>query len=416
MLPGRRDGVGRLFVKGTPPPPFNSAFMGGIALSPLGQVQIANAPANAYDAVTLDGVAGTYISTPDSVANSITGDIDIRAKVSMVDWTPASPSRILAKRGGNTSYDFYVETTGVLGLYCGVYGATSGVTSIGFTDGSVGYVRATRSASTGEFKFYKSDDGVNWVQLGPTNAQSPGLLTVTVEQVAIGALSTGASSLAGKIYEIQIRNGINGPVAVSFNAADAKFNPGGYLEGLPRDATGKLVTLPNGTPVPIPGAVMGPELVSNGDFSNGTTGWTSSSSVLSVIGGQLEVSSLGDGAAALQEVPVVSGKTYKFSTRVLVPSSNIIANAGRIYSTPPAANLVATVEDVQQTLAYNFIASSSPVTLLLQVANAAAWGAVGDKTYFDAISLREVDPNAYNMLGGLSIANTGLYTTDVTPA
>jgi hypothetical protein len=39
--------------------------------------------------LALGGIAGNYASTPDSVANSITGDIDIRTKVALADWTPA---------------------------------------------------------------------------------------------------------------------------------------------------------------------------------------------------------------------------------------------------------------------------------------------------------------------------------------
>ena len=35
---------------------------------------------------SLPGVSGSYFSTPDSVAASITGDIDIRVKVAMTDW------------------------------------------------------------------------------------------------------------------------------------------------------------------------------------------------------------------------------------------------------------------------------------------------------------------------------------------
>ena len=198
------------------------------------------------------------------------------------------------------------------------------------------------------------------------------------------------------------------------------ITPGGavasFQEGIPRDSNSAVVTLANATPVPIPGAVMGPELVSNGDFSNGTTGWTSSVAVLSVIGGQLEVSSLGDGASANQIIPIVSGRSYRLSVLATAPSTNVAVRAARIASSNPSMLAFVTAEDVQQTLAYNFIAVENAVTVRPQVASDAVWGAVGDKAYFDAISLREVDTNAYNMLGGLSIANTGLYTTDAVPS
>jgi hypothetical protein len=61
---------------------------------------------------------------------------------------------------------------------------------------------------------------------------------------------------------------------------------------------------------------LGPELVTNGDFSNGTTGWVSGSfASLSVVGGALRVT---NGAAnfgfASQGFPTVVGRTYAISS------------------------------------------------------------------------------------------------------
>ena len=39
--------------------------------------------------LVLSGLFGNYASTPDSAALSITGDIDIKCKVAMADWTPS---------------------------------------------------------------------------------------------------------------------------------------------------------------------------------------------------------------------------------------------------------------------------------------------------------------------------------------
>ena len=60
--------------------------------------------------------------------------------------------------------------------------------------------------------------------------------------------------------------------------------------------------------------VLGSELVTNGDFSNGTTGWTAGpNNTISVVSGQLKcVSSQADGAYFGQSFSVESGKTYKF--------------------------------------------------------------------------------------------------------
>ena len=226
MLPGRRDGVGRLFVKSTPPPPFNSAFMGGIALSPLGQVQIATAPANAYDAVTLNGVAGTGVSTPNSAANSITGDIDIRVKAAVTDWTPAAANALVSKRSAASGeYFFLIDASGKLDLLWYGTGATlrqcQSTVSPTVADGATLWVRATRDVAGLVVTFYTSSDGATWTILGTPvafTAFTPATTTVNVSIGVDGDLSS--TPLSGKIYEAEIRNGINGPVAVSFDASN----------------------------------------------------------------------------------------------------------------------------------------------------------------------------------------------------
>jgi len=61
------------------------------------------------------------------------------------------------------------------------------------------------------------------------------------------------------------------------------------------------------------GLVLGSELVTNGDFSNGTTGWTvGPTSTFSVVDGQIKaVSTSADAAYFGQLVPVVAGKFYE---------------------------------------------------------------------------------------------------------
>ena len=61
---------------------------------------------------------------------------------------------------------------------------------------------------------------------------------------------------------------------------------------------------------------LGPELVANGDFSNGTTGWTERLSTLAVVSGQLEVTSTSAGnsyAGAIQTITTASNQWYKVS-------------------------------------------------------------------------------------------------------
>ena len=61
------------------------------------------------------------------------------------------------------------------------------------------------------------------------------------------------------------------------------------------------------------GTTSNPELVTNGDFSNGATGWTAANSTLSVSNGQLTVADNGGYTQAYQAVSTVVGQTYELS-------------------------------------------------------------------------------------------------------
>jgi hypothetical protein len=61
------------------------------------------------------------------------------------------------------------------------------------------------------------------------------------------------------------------------------------------------------------GLVLGSELVTNGDFSSGTTGWTFYQSTLSAVSGKLRVTALGGAPGAYQSISIVSGRTYEIT-------------------------------------------------------------------------------------------------------
>jgi len=166
--------------------------------------------------VWLPGVASNYLSVPDSDALDITGDIDIRVQVALDDWTPAALTALLSKRSsGNIAYNLYVQTTGTILLSISVDGSalisTESTVTTGITDGAVKWVRATLDAGV-EVKFWLSDDGVSWTQLGSTVA-TPTVTAIyaSTAAIAIGARTGGGSEMAtGKFYRAQILNGIDG--------------------------------------------------------------------------------------------------------------------------------------------------------------------------------------------------------------
>lgn len=174
--------------------------------------------------LSLPGTAGNYVTAPDSAALDITGDIDIRIKMSLDDWTPSAFQLPLGKWTTGTnqrSYVLQITNTGLLDLTWSTLG--TGVTAFGLsssvatgiTDGATKWVRATLDVDNGaggyDVKFYLSDDGSSWTQLGTTRT---GVGTTSIfsgsSTLEIGSFNGGINPIKGVIYRTQILNGING--------------------------------------------------------------------------------------------------------------------------------------------------------------------------------------------------------------
>lgn len=174
----------------------------------------------------LPGVTGNYFSTPDSAAVSITGDIEIHAYVALNDWTVTSGIFVSHDdtAGGNRGFSFNMGAGGCLRFLYWPDGTTTrsflSTVAPGFSAGYWVWLRVTRSASTGGIKFYTSDDGVSWVQLGSTVASTVEGMFDSTAALAIGASGNGAvGSAISKIQRLRIYSTIGGtnPV-VDFDA------------------------------------------------------------------------------------------------------------------------------------------------------------------------------------------------------
>lgn len=181
--------------------------------------------------IYLPGIATYFLSSPDEAALDITGDIDIRCKVALDDWTPTSNNNLIAKNDTNN----YSYVFGVLGgastgkLYVGW--TTGGITELTavstiantITDGQSKWIRVTLDVNNGAggrtAKFYTSDDGTNWTQLGSDviTAGTTSIFSGT-GTLRIGSFSAlGTTVTKGKIYAASIRNGIDGTEVFQFD-------------------------------------------------------------------------------------------------------------------------------------------------------------------------------------------------------
>jgi hypothetical protein len=197
----------------------------------------------------LPGVISNFASAPDSAALDITGDIDIRVKVAMDDWTPSTTQSLLTKylSSGNGSYSFFLNTSGNLGIAwvpSTVLSATSTVAT-GIADGTVKWVRVTLDVDNGALgntaTFFTSDDGITWTQLGSAVTQI-GITSIlnSTASLNIGSVINGGAELSrGKFFRAQVLNGINGTVAfdANFENSITSLNQASFTESSTNGAT-----------------------------------------------------------------------------------------------------------------------------------------------------------------------------------
>jgi hypothetical protein len=155
--------------------------------------------------------------------NALTGDIEIRAKLSADDWTPSATKGIASTdvTAPLIGFNFFVRTTGVLSFQSSNDGTNltinqSTTNPLGFTDGATKWLRVTvdvdNGASGHTVTFYSSDDGVAWTTIDTkTGAGATSIYSSSSMKYYLGGSGVG-NGWAGKIYECQIRNGIGGPI------------------------------------------------------------------------------------------------------------------------------------------------------------------------------------------------------------
>lgn len=179
---------------------------------------------------------------------------------------------------------------------------------------------------------------------------------------------------------------------------EAAPTPSSYIptSGATATRAAETLTIPAANlPWPTP-EVIGPELVTNGDFSNGTTGWAGLlGAPISVVNGALRVTEDGaDGssARAYQGVATEIGKVYRVraqlvgasGTNVFIAASTT-TNVGGMPQTPPVAATGQFVELV-------FVAQATTTNIILITQSTSS-----STADFDNISVREINPLAVSI-------------------
>jgi hypothetical protein len=155
-----------------------------------------------------------------------TGDLDIRVKVALDDWTPAALATLAARYGvaGSRSWSLSIAPTG---NRIQLDWSPDGTTMLALApppnlpvvaDGATKWVRFTLDVDNGAGGYtgtsYLSDDGQTWTQVGQsvTSAGTTSVYGGGTQDYEIGGRAITSQTAPGKYYEVQIRNGIDGPV------------------------------------------------------------------------------------------------------------------------------------------------------------------------------------------------------------
>lgn len=134
---------------------------------------------------------------------------------------------------------------------------------------------------------------------------------------------------------------------------------------------------------------LGPELVTNGDFSSGTDGWTAGVATIAQSSGELQVTSTGAVYGyARQIVSVEVGKTYQIKGKGRLGTANlacILAGTGAdaLVYTSTSLSIPSTTQVIKS---MTFVAKDASLVLTLENNNAISNGT----SFFDEVSVREV--------------------------
>lgn len=218
---------------------------------------------------------------------------------------------------------------------------------------------------------------------------------VNVKSISIGSLSfklvptTSINISTAGIHEIYIYG--------SSANAELQITASSTTTATIDDVTVKELTFPAPSEYVSADVGTGDELITNGDFTTSDTSfWTASNVTKAVVSEELELTATaGASVTATHTFTTEVGKTYAFSTTARALSTNTTTNAaGVVMSGAKSFNVAVTAEDVDQTISTVFTATTTSLIVYLRVASAVAWGAIGDKAYFDNITLKEASHGA----------------------
>lgn len=182
------------------------------------------------------GAGGEVASTPHLARYTLTGDLQIIAKIAPADWNPASQvQNIIAKRyPGASSFQMRIGVGGSIewvftrGAVSTFMNSSVTLASAGAVNGQPLWVMLTWDRDNGAggntTTIYTSKDGVNWTMLGiPLVTTGTATLDASgTSMIEVGNAFNGSHPIGGKVFQVELRDALSGGNRIlSFNADDA---------------------------------------------------------------------------------------------------------------------------------------------------------------------------------------------------
>lgn len=180
--------------------------------------------------LVLDGSGAGYASTPASpeLTTSIGTQFELRAKVALDDWTPATDVSVLDQcdNAAYSGFFFGVLAGGTLGVGLSEDGGVSlfmleSTAPVPAENGAPIWIRATIDQAD-VVTFYTSVGGQSWTQLGDPVVTINGMNASSIEaDLVIGAGRGLGGQLVGAVYEAMVLDGFDGSPFAHFTPASA---------------------------------------------------------------------------------------------------------------------------------------------------------------------------------------------------
>lgn len=149
-------------------------------------------------------------------------DLDVQVLLRLDDWTPSAENFVVGEyltTGNKRGWSLRVRTTGVVRLLCSPDGTATvtadSTASVPFANLEKGWIRAVLDVNNGAAgktaRFYTSDDGITWTQLGAdvTTAGTTSIASHSGNVIGLGGEGTSAS-LIGRVYAVRLYSTIGG--------------------------------------------------------------------------------------------------------------------------------------------------------------------------------------------------------------